>query len=425
MSETTTTTTTTITTTITPINIIIPMGGVGARFQKDQFRYPKPLVSIVGYPMLFWLIDNLNIQREDTVYIAIMDYIDDQFALGARVQRQYPKLNIKVVVLNFETRGAAETLFITLQQMNQEELSRRTLSLDCDTFYFCDILTQFRELSPHTSASYYFEDAIGGKPIFSYLRLSDDGTNRILEVKEKAAISTHANTGAYGFASGEVLLKYCTRVLDDAVGSLGEYYTSSVMELMLRDNQWFQGIYVPKFICVGTPTQLTEFLRQIKDGSFSHVPKRRFCFDLTNTLISDPLIESDYTTCQPIEKTIRLVRQLKEAGHFISIWTTQPEQSQQSQQQQQQLQEQQLQEQILNRLKQLNIPFDEIGFNKPLADIYIDDRGVNSMIDTEKEIGWLLEDESSPTRPQRKCIRNFVPARQVCMCIYLSIYVHV
>lgn len=41
--------------------MVIPMGGVGARFAKNGYRHPKPLINIVGRPMILWLIDNLKL----------------------------------------------------------------------------------------------------------------------------------------------------------------------------------------------------------------------------------------------------------------------------------------------------------------------------------------------------------------------------
>lgn len=76
--------------------------------------------------------------------------------------------------------------------MENVDLARKCISLDCDTIYFTDILTQFRAST--SSCCFYFED-LAGKPIFSYLNL--DESNRILEVKEKVPISNHANTGRF------------------------------------------------------------------------------------------------------------------------------------------------------------------------------------------------------------------------------------
>jgi hypothetical protein len=58
------------------------------------------------------------------------------------------------------------------------------------------VLTQFRALPEGLSCSFYFDDD-GAEPLYSYIRLDDNG--RIVSVREKQAISTLANTGAYGF----------------------------------------------------------------------------------------------------------------------------------------------------------------------------------------------------------------------------------
>jgi NDP-sugar pyrophosphorylase family protein len=67
------------------MNIVIPMGGIGERFARVGYRcaclgaaccpvltpffsFPKPLVNLVGRPMIFWLLDNLDLTPEDRVY---------------------------------------------------------------------------------------------------------------------------------------------------------------------------------------------------------------------------------------------------------------------------------------------------------------------------------------------------------------------
>lgn len=43
----------------------------------------------------------------------------------------------------------------------------------------------------------------------------------------------------------------------------------------------------------------------------------------------------------------------------------------------------------LQQLEDLQIPYDEIYFGKPYADLYVDDLSVNAMLDTEKEVFYL------------------------------------
>lgn len=95
----------------------------------------QPLINIAGRAMLFWLIDRLELSAADTLFVAISEAVDNEFHLGMQLSKEYPKLNIKMVPLKFDTRGAAETLFIACQSMSDSEVHRRTVSLDCDTIY--------------------------------------------------------------------------------------------------------------------------------------------------------------------------------------------------------------------------------------------------------------------------------------------------
>jgi NDP-sugar pyrophosphorylase family protein len=92
------------------LNIIIPIGGVGSRFSKEGYRYPKPLINIVGRPMILRLIDNLSLNPGDTVWMAANEEIDDEFRLGQLVMKTFPKLDFKFLRLKHQTRGASETV---------------------------------------------------------------------------------------------------------------------------------------------------------------------------------------------------------------------------------------------------------------------------------------------------------------------------
>lgn len=72
-----------------------------------------------------------------------------------------------------------------------------------------------------------------------------------MDIAEKSAISTHANTGAYRFASGEMLNFYVEELLNKC-GDLqstkqqpgGELYTNAVIHAMLTEGVQFKGVFV-------------------------------------------------------------------------------------------------------------------------------------------------------------------------------------
>lgn len=59
------------------------------------------------------------------------------------------------------------------QSMTKEHLQHRTVSLDCDTIYWNDILSSVRKLPSGHGGCFYFIDQ-GDKPIFSYIQTENE-----------------------------------------------------------------------------------------------------------------------------------------------------------------------------------------------------------------------------------------------------------
>ena len=49
--------------------VIIPLGGTGQRFKENGYLRPKALIRIFGKPILYYLLDTLNVKNIDTIYI--------------------------------------------------------------------------------------------------------------------------------------------------------------------------------------------------------------------------------------------------------------------------------------------------------------------------------------------------------------------
>lgn len=241
------------------INVIIPMGGLGSRFAKEGYAVPKPLVNIMGRPMISWLIGNLHFEPGDVLYIALQREIENEYFVSDVIRHDFPDIDIRFTFLDGLTRGAAETLYKVTQNFTTMELSRRILSLDCDTLYFSDVLQAFRSLGPAQGCSCYFIDK-GTAPIFSYIELNPQ-SNCITNIAEKVAISRNANTGGYGFPNSLFLNKYVTELLKKPLPPAGEFYTSALISAMIEEGSDFQGVFIEDFECVGTPRQLLDFFR--------------------------------------------------------------------------------------------------------------------------------------------------------------------
>lgn len=360
--------------------IIIPIGGVGARFQMEGYTRPKPLLNVLGVPMITHVIDNIKISPQDTIYIIYNGDLD-KFMFGDFIKHKYPC--IKLIKIDNRTRGASETVVMCLRHLSDVELSQKIMTVDCDTFYVTDVVSKFREQTDN--AVFCFVDTLN-EPIYSYV---DIGSGKIIkDIKEKEKISNYANTGCYCFASGHELKKHCEQSIinfenADHLQREKELYMSGVIKNMILNQQVFKAIIISEddFHCLGTPLQVKVFC---KEYCTKFTKPLRVCFDLDNTLVTFPRVMGDYATVEPIMTNIRVCQHLKKLGHTIIIYTARRMRTYGGNVGACIANIGQL---TLETIKNFDIPCDELVIGKPHADFYIDDLAIDARFDLERELG--------------------------------------
>ena len=143
--------------------VLIPLGGIGERFKKLEYIKPKALIEVCGKCIIFHLLDNLNLEKIEYVLIPYnKEYIN--FNLEELVTRRYPNTTFKFLKLEENTRGAAETINLALNYVNERQ-DKPVLCIDSDSFYLSDIITDWNG----ENAVFTFKDTTE-KPIFSYVK---------------------------------------------------------------------------------------------------------------------------------------------------------------------------------------------------------------------------------------------------------------
>ena len=364
--------------------IIIPLGGIGSRYKKNEYNKPKALIKVFGKPILFWLIESLNTNKNTIIYIPYnKEYL--HFRFEDLMYKSFPNLNFRFFILKNDTRGAAETLNIALKNLNVKD--QPIISLDSDNFYLTDIISLWN----NKNSILVFND-INKQPLYSYVEINEQ--KQITKIVEKEKISNNACCGGYAFKSYKELLKYTQFIIDNNIKQKDEFYTSTVIKEMLKDNHVFHAIEIPKnnYVCLGTPLQLKYFYNNFPKKSclnlHNNINEMRICFDLDNTLVTFPKVTGDYNTVEPIIKNIKYLRYLKSFGHTIIIYTARRMKTHKGN-------TGKLMADIgkitFDTLEKFSIPYDEIYFGKPQADVYIDDLGLNCFDDLEKELGFYMD----------------------------------
>lgn len=347
------------------MNIIIPLGGIGKRFSDNGYTKPKPLIKVLGKEVIFWLLDSLDIKSEDSIFIPYNEFLD-AYNFKEVVNDLYP--NIKLTSLP-PTNGPSETLKKCIEHFNIKD---KIVILDGDTWYEENILDKVRDNSNNLTA--YFKSKTK-EPLYSYIEINED---KIVNIKEKVKISDNANSGCYVFNDTSLVLKYI-----DKIEKKSEKFISDVISEMIKDGIEFSSIQVRDFHVLGTPQQIIEFSKSYP------TEKKRFVFDLDNTLVTFPTIKGDYTSVKPIPKTINYLRNLKKQGHHIIIYTARRMRTHGSNVG---AIIADIGEITINTLNEFDIPYDELFFGKPYAHFYIDDLMINPKTDLNKELGFYMED---------------------------------
>ena len=236
--------------------ILIPIGGVGQRFKDSGYKEPKALIRLYGKTIISHLLDNLNTENIDYIFIPYnKEYSNYRFE--DLLTEQYPEIRFRFHCLKEDTRGAADTIRVAIGALN-EQRNVPVLCLDCDAFYHCDITAKWNG----GNCVFSFKDS-GENPVFSYVEVS--GENKITDIREKEKISDSACSGAYGFESINELSENAAKIIDGGITQKSEFYTSGVIKQMLAEGKAFNNITVEseEFTRLGIPEDVERYCTNI------------------------------------------------------------------------------------------------------------------------------------------------------------------
>jgi len=288
------------------------------------------------------------------------------------------------------------------------------VTLDCSTiFHGVDILQKVRDLPQGTGASVYFDVGKStltsgqsglGASRFSYIKLDSEGF--ITSTMEKQVISESANVGAYIFKSARDFRTAAEQLLEGPSTTL---YASALIQAMILERHRFLGVPIDEqnFEIVSSPAGLQRFIMRISKGEVQTERRMRFCFELDGTVVTEPQIAGDLTSCEPVPNAIALVRELHAAGHVIILTTSRGMELGRGKD----VAMAEVGRATFATLSQFDIPYHEIHFGRPYADVYIDSRTLNSQGDIERDLGWKVTLEGSSTTDGSSPLDGAVDAR--------------
>ena len=236
------------------INVVIPMAGLGSRFSKSGYTFPKPLVEVRGKPMIQVVFENLNIDGK-FIFICQKEHYE-KYSLSYLLKLLSD--DCEIVVLDGMTEGAACTVL------------KAKGYIDNDTPLLIANSDQFVEWNSNEFLYAMSNQEIDGgiltfmnsHPKWSYAKLDDKGF--VCEVAEKKPISNIATTGIYYWQKGSDFVRYAEQMIEKNVRQNNEFYVCPIFNEAIQDNKKIKVKDCDKMWGIGTPEDLNYFLENYK-----------------------------------------------------------------------------------------------------------------------------------------------------------------
>ena len=237
------------------VNMLIPMAGAGRLFQEAGHVFPKPLVEVMGKPMVQVVCEDLVCGLDQRFIFVIRKEDDDRFALREVLRLLAP--DCEVIAAQSDTAGAACTALLAVEHINNDT---PLVIANADQY----VSGQFAR---------FISDAVGAgvdgsimcfesiHPKWSFARLDDTG--HVVETAEKRPISRNATVGIYYFRQGSIFVDACRRMIRKGMMVMDQYFICPCYNEMILDGMKISAFQMPNdsMFAFSSPDDVKEFER--------------------------------------------------------------------------------------------------------------------------------------------------------------------
>jgi len=225
-------------------NILVPMAGLGSRFQKEGFTVPKQLINIHDKHLIDISLACLKIDDCNLIFIIRDEHVYN-FRMDEILKKKFGD-NCQVIVLDHLTRGSVESCLHAEQFINNNDpLIIHTLDIEFEPQY-----------DPYDMLKWDADGMIltfkSNSTNYSYAK---DVGGRVTETAEKKAISGDACVGIYGFRNGATFVKYAKKMIARDIRTNNEFYIAPLYNLLIQDGLKIVSYPVQKMHVFGTPEE--------------------------------------------------------------------------------------------------------------------------------------------------------------------------
>jgi dTDP-glucose pyrophosphorylase len=204
------------------MNLVIPIASSSKFFNTEEYGYPKPLIEILGRPMIELVIENLtkDVQYKKIIFILRQEDCE-KYHLDNTLKLLCPHPP-EIIKLQGETQGALCSVLLAVDLIVGHEMlviANADQIFDGGTSSF---LSQF--ISSNLEAGCITFDSV--HPRWAYVKT--DGAGYVIETAEKNPISKYAIAGFYMYKTGSDFIRFAMESIKRGLGLNEKYFISPV-----------------------------------------------------------------------------------------------------------------------------------------------------------------------------------------------------
>lgn len=209
------------------LNVLIPLGSASQFFENSVYVYPKPLIDILGKPMIQHVVENLlQIRTQKRFIFVVRDEDCVRYHLDSTL-RLLVKGQIEILRIQRETKGAACSALLATEFISNDQ---PLVICNGDQIFDLDLNEPLQAIrADQVDAACLCFSSV--HPRWSYVRLEDE---QIVEAAEKHPLSANAIAGFYYFSRGSDFVEAAKRMILKDAQVNGAYFVAPVFnELVL------------------------------------------------------------------------------------------------------------------------------------------------------------------------------------------------
>ena len=199
------------------MKVVVPMAGRGSRFANTAGTTPKPLIPVMGRPMVAWALKSIeNVPFSQIIFIALKEH-DEKFQVKKVLTSAMRRRRFELVLLDGITEGQLCTVLEGKSHINTDE---DVLIISSDTYVISDIGRHIAQRGGDCSGLISVASLPGNQ--WSFAQTDEKGN--VIRVAEKERISDFASTGLYYFSNGRIFVERAEEVISRGERTKNEFY---------------------------------------------------------------------------------------------------------------------------------------------------------------------------------------------------------